>query len=107
MANVKFIKLINGDDIVGDLIFGKDGDKTITVKDAAKFVMAPQGVGMIPFAPFSKSETFTIKTEHVLCMGDVEEEIYNAWSAQFSESGIILAGADVKKAAKTLKISKD
>jgi hypothetical protein len=58
----------------------------------------------MPFSPFSKSTEFTVKSEHVVCVGEVEEEIYNAWSSQFG-SGIVLAGNDVRAAAKTLKIS--
>jgi len=110
MSNVKVVKLVNGDEIVCDLITGQGDDavhfnsSTVIAKNPARFVVTQQGVGMMPFSPFSSSTQFTLKSEHILCIGEVEEEIFNAWSSQFG-SGIVLAGGDVRAAVKTLKIS--
>ncbi len=99
--NVKVVKLVTGDEIVCDYT---DNGETVNLKNPARFVVTQQGVGMMPFSPFSSSTEFTVKSDHVLCVGDVEEEIYNGWSSQFG-SGIVLAGAGSSVAAKTLKIS--
>lgn len=101
MANVRVVKLVSGEDVVCDLV---EGDGSYALKNPARFVVTPQGVGMMPFSPFSKSTEFVVKEAHVICVGEVEEEIYNAWSSQFG-SGIVLAGSDVRAAAKSLKIS--
>jgi hypothetical protein len=101
---VRVFKLVNGDDIVGD-VQQVSTPETVTIKNAAKFVFTQQGIGMMPFFPFSKSDTVSIKTTHVLCDGDVDEDVYNAWSAQFG-SGIVLGGSgDMESISKTLKLN--
>ena len=98
---VKIVKIITGEEVVCEY---KDNDNgTATVKNAARFVATHEGVGMMPLSPFSKDKEFTIKNEHVIFIGDVEDEIFNSWNSQYG-SGLVLASGNVKS-AKTLKIS--
>ncbi len=94
---VKILKLISGDILIGTV--EEDGDRTLVVRNPGTIAMTQQGVGLGPFIPFLKSEVIEIKKDHILCQGELETEVLNAYNSQFG-SGIV-----VPDAGSTLKIS--
>ena len=84
---VNILKLISGDILIGTI--EEDGDRTLVVKNPVTIAMTQKGVGLGPFIPFLKSEAIEIKKEHVLCQGELETEVLNAYNSQFG-SGIVV-----------------
>lgn len=103
IASTKVFKLTTGEDVVGKVVF--DNEITVTIENPARFVIAREGVGMMPFFPFSSSKQHTFKHAHIICSGDVEEEVYSAWSAQFGTGIVLGSGEDMQAIAKTLKLN--
>ena len=92
---VKILKLISGDTLIGTIEEGKD---LVVVKNPVTLAMSQRGIGLGPFIPFMKSDTIEIKKDHILCQGELETEVLNAYNSQFG-SGIVVADA-----GSTLKI---
>lgn len=71
MANLKLLKLTNGEEILGELL--PSSDSVVIVKNPVRVVMIPSRVdpekpqiGLAPWAQFSDDKTFTIDKMHVL-----------------------------------------
>jgi hypothetical protein len=100
--NIKVYKLLSGEDIVGELI--RTDEKIFILKNVAKFVVTHQGIGMMPFFPYSKTEELTLKYEHVVCSGEVEDEVYSAYSAQYGTGIVLGTSQDLDTITQNLKM---
>ncbi len=83
---IKVIRLVGGDDVIAELT---QNENSFTFKNAQRLVMTPEGLGSMPFMLFSKDKEFVIKAEHILAIGEPDDEIRNSYSAQ--NGGIVLA----------------
>lgn len=95
---IKIIKLITTEDIIGDVI--EETAEFTKIKAPARFVGTGNGLGLIPYCPFSKSEVFTIKNSHIVASGEPEDEIYSGYNQQFG-SGLVLAGGNLRLTPET------
>lgn len=98
---VHLLKLTTGEDIVSE---ASNEGNVWTLKNPARILLTQQGVGMIPFAPFAKGEKIVIREEHVVFHTEVEQEVANAYNAQYGNGIVIAGGGDI---AKNLKVSFD
>ena len=86
MDDIKLIKLITGDDIVAKVTI--DGDYCM-LENAAKLILAPDGLGMMPLSPFGSENVLKIRESHVVFTTELDDEIKNAYNEKFG-SGIVL-----------------
>lgn len=82
---VKLIKTVTDEDIIAE--YEQENNK---LTNAVKIVITPQGIGMMPFSPFSKEKSVILKDQHIMYVTDPEDEILNAYNAQFG--GIVIPG---------------
>lgn len=87
---IKINKLVTGEEIIADTT--KNDDKTYTFKNPVRVMITHEGVGMGYFCPFSSSKEITIKQEHVVWVAELEDEMKNAYNAQFG-NGIVVASS--------------
>lgn len=98
--DIKFIRLLTGEDLVAQISEvvveeneNSDGKcQSFKLRNPARLIIAPDGLGMGPLCPFSKGKEVEIKAEHIVFIDDPEDEIRNAYNSQFG-SGIITASA--------------
>lgn len=76
---IKVAKLVNGDEIIADVETHVDGNN---FKNPFKIVMSREGLGLMPFMLFSKDKNFVLNNQHVVAMGEPEDEMRNAYSSQ-------------------------
>ena len=92
MSNVKMIKLITGEDVIGNV--SKNGN-IFDIKDPVRIGVTPQGVAMADFNPFIKDKSIKIEDKHVIYLADLEEEVLNAYNSKYG-SGIVVAGSGLQ-----------
>lgn len=83
---IKLIKLITGEEIISNVTIE---DNSMILKKPQKFMLTSEGLGSMPFMPFSKDETFKISLDHVLVIADPEDDFLNSYNAQHG-SGIVV-----------------
>lgn len=86
---IKIIKLITGEDIISDVIVDEVNNKVL-LKKPFRFMMTAEGIGSIPFVPFSKDEEYKISLNHVVAIAEPEDDFLNAYNSQHG-SGIVVA----------------
>jgi len=87
--NIKFIKLVTGEDVLSE-IEGPGESGCYILKNPVRIMPTRDGgIGMGPLNPFSKGEKVTIPSEHVIFEDEPDDEIRNAYNAQFG-SGIVV-----------------
>ena len=97
MSNIQIVKLTTGEDIMGDVesqeVEGKEG--FLLINKPAIIMMMPKpgsdtdfGVGLAPYAPFSKDHKVPVFPQHVVSVYDPGKEILNAYNEKYG-SGII------------------
>jgi len=98
MSNIQIVKLATGEDLMGDVssteVDGKEG--FLLIQKPAIIMMMPKpgsdtdfGVGLAPYAPFSKDHAVPIFPQHVVSVYDPGEEILSAYNDKFNPSAII------------------
>jgi hypothetical protein len=90
---VKAIKLISGEELVGEVIHEEKGNdgfiEEITLKNVlAILIQRAQdgnlGVGFVPFAPYlGKNTTFDFRHEKLLFVKEVDEQMTNQYNSIF------------------------
>lgn len=104
--NVKLIRLLNGEELIAELMPDVRSDPPdIVMKNPLRVMVIPSKstpqnptVGFAPWVEFSDDKTFTIDKSHVLCIMNPVKEFVNQYNATFggiltpSTSGIILPG---------------
>lgn len=91
---IKVVKLITGEDVVADIEYADEG-RNIILKKPQRFMVTAEGVGSIPFVPFSNDEKYTVSVNHVILVADPDIDIKNGYNSQFG-SGIVFPGSEIK-----------
>ena len=86
------LKLVTGDDVIAKCDLH---DGSWTLENPVKIVYTPQGIGMIPYTSFYKSNKLTVPEANVVFHGEVTEEIFNTYNEKFG-SGLVLAKPALK-----------
>lgn len=90
---VTYLKLYNDNDVVADVSEAIGDPNKIKLTNAVRMVLTQQGPAMIPFCMFSKEKSFDIRKDFVVMVGEVEDELLNAYNAKFG--GVILATSPI------------
>ena len=101
-ANIKILKLVNGDELLAELI---DIGATISMKNPVRIVVMPNkidpktpNIGFAPWAEFSDDKTFYLDKSHVLAIINPIKEFINQYNSMFgglvvpTGSNLILPG---------------
>ena len=96
MSNIQIVKLTTGEDLIGDVTESEiDGRGFLVIDKPAIIMMMPKpgsdtdfGVGLAPYAPFSKDHKVPVFPQHVVSVYDPGKEILNAYNEKYG-SGII------------------
>ena len=102
--NLKLMRLKSGEDIVVELLDGKESQQHITVKNPAMLVPVGDGrtsmqMGLMPWMPFSASKEYEIPKDWIIVVTEPLKEIANNYNQIFG-SGIVVP--DMKVDTKTL-----
>ena len=102
--NLKLMRLKSGEDIVVELLDGKESQQHITVKNPAMLVPVGDGrnnmqMGLMPWMPFSASKEYEIPKDWIIVITEPLKEIVNNYNQVFG-SGIVVP--DIKVDSKTL-----
>jgi hypothetical protein len=101
-ANIKIIRLINGEELLGELL--PSTDAVCKIKNPVRIVVMPNkldpktpNVGFAPWAEFSDDKEFTIDKRHVLAIINPIKEFINQYNTMFGglvvpTSNLILPG---------------
>jgi hypothetical protein len=94
MANIKYIRLISGEELVSEIL-SQPGMSHHELKNPCMIglVMTPSGqpsLNMQPYLMFSSDKVIKIKDEHVLFMAEVDIKLLNKYNEIFG-SGIVIA----------------
>lgn len=94
MDDIKLIKLITGEDIVASVTIteSQESETLWNLENAAKLILAPDGLGMMPLAPFSKSNVITIRESHVVFSTEIDDDIKNVYKEKFG-NGIVVTSS--------------
>lgn len=90
---IMLVKTRNDDDIIADI---EETENKITLTNPIRMLMTNQGVGMMPWNPFTRDKAMTIDKDFVLCITNPEDEIRNAYNSKYG-TGILLAGNPIPK----------
>lgn len=101
-ANIKIVRLINGEELLGELL--PSTDAVCKIKNPVRIVVMPNkldpktpNVGFAPWAEFSDDKEFTIDKRHVLAIINPIKEFINQYNSMFGglvvpTSNLILPG---------------
>ena len=92
-TNIKLLKLINGEELVSEII--NDEGSTVKIKNPVRIIMMPSkadpktpSVGLAPWAEFSEDKEIVLDKSHILCMMKPIREFINQYNSIFG--GIVL-----------------
>jgi len=92
-TNVKLLKLINGEELVSEII--NDDGSTVKIKNPVRIIMMPSkadpktpSVGLAPWAEFSEDKEIVLDKSNILCMMTPIREFINQYNSIFG--GIVL-----------------
>lgn len=93
MNQIKLFRLINGEEIVGEV--EESSLNTYTIKNPCAIGLVPTASGQVtlnmqPWLIFTDSKSVTIKEDHVLFKAGVDTKILNKYNEIFG-SGIVIA----------------
>jgi len=93
-TNIKILKLMSGEELLGDIIDNEDD--TVTAKNAVSIVYQQTekglGAGLAPFMPYVQ-DPVTINRHAIASSGDPNKDMLNQYNTIFG-SGIVIAGAN-------------
>lgn len=108
-ANVKILKLITGEELLGEIIprVGGSNPNDVTIKNPVRIVVMPNkldpktpNVGFAPWAEFGEDKTFTLDKSHIIVIINPIKEFINQYNSMFggivlnpNGPGLILPGA--------------
>jgi len=90
---IKLLKLTTGEEVIADVEEAESN--ALALKNAVRLVLSQEGVGMMPFSPFTKSDTVSIDNQHVIFAEEPDDEVKNAYNSKFG-SGLVVAPAGLK-----------
>lgn len=80
MANIRVIRLLNGEELMGDLT--KIEDQSITMENVAILQVSPSPtnpnsmtIGLIPFAPYAEEKSFDFGATHITTFFTPNEDL--------------------------------
>ncbi len=92
-ANIKILKLISREDILGEIL--DESDSTIRIKNPVRVIVMPSKtspqnpqVAYAPWAEFSEQKEFTIHKAHIIVSMDPMTDFINNYNQMFG--GVIL-----------------
>lgn len=95
MSEVKFLKLLNGDELLVEVVSDK-GETGVRFKNPVRVVVMPNkldpkvpSVGFAPWAEFSDDKEFSIDKSHILCIMAPITEFVQQYKGMFG--GIVPA----------------
>jgi hypothetical protein len=87
-ANLRILKMINGDELLAEVIL--DSLSELTIKNPVRVVVMPSKanpqmptVGFAPWAEFSEEKQFTIHKAHVIVAMKPVQEFVNQYNSMF------------------------
>lgn len=96
MSEVKFLKLLNGDELLVEIVSKGDYVGQIRFKNPVRVVVMPNkidpkvpSVGFAPWAEFSDDKEFSIDKSHILCIMAPITEFVQQYKGMFG--GIVPA----------------
>jgi hypothetical protein len=101
-ANIKLIKILNGEEIIADVT--SETSDTIIIKNPVRIVVMPQPpqmqatqpkIGLAPWAEFADDKAIILNKTHILAMMNPIKEFINQYNTIFggivtAPSGLIL-----------------
>lgn len=93
MANIKIIRMMNGEELIGDLT--ADNATYFKLKDVAIVQIVPTSsgnmtIGLIPFAPYAEEKEFSFDTTHRTTMFTPNVELLNNYNRIYG-AGLVVA----------------
>lgn len=93
MASIKIIRMMNGEEFIGELT--SDNATYFKLRNIAIVQMLPSQtgnftVGLIPFAPYAEEVEFTFDTTHRTTMFTPNTELLNNYNRIYG-SGLVVA----------------
>lgn len=90
---VKIIKLVNGDELLADVI--NENIDPIIIKNPVRIIVMPNkidpktpNIGFAPWAEFSDDKTFTLDKAHIVAIMNPIKEFVNQYNSMFG--GLVL-----------------
>lgn len=84
--NIKFLKLNNGEELVGILTLAEG---KATLKNPVRFIFHEDGASMLPAYPLIKDKAITFDASQILFIADVDEDVRNGFNAKLG-NGLVL-----------------
>lgn len=96
MTNVRGVRLLSGEDLIGDLDEQALDAGLLFVNKPLQIVMGPgpngqMSIGLAPFIPFKKGTRLDLPAQSILFVYDINEDLVKAYTQ--ATSGIVLANA--------------
>lgn len=93
MANVKIVRLMNGEELMGELT--NDNATYFKLKNVAFVQVMPSQsgnftIGLLPFAPYAEETEFSFDTNHRTTMFSPNVELLNNYNRIYG-SGLVVA----------------
>jgi hypothetical protein len=94
MANVKYIRLISGEELVSE-VTSTEGSAKIELKNPCMIGVSMGAAGqpslsMQPYLMFTSDKSIQIKDEHIMFVANVDIKLLNKYNEIFG-SGIVIA----------------
>lgn len=95
---IKCVRLITGEDIIGDVSDSFTADDPVVIKNPAQIVIRQTETGSVgaafaPFMPFAKNNTVKFYANAVIGEIEIDLNLVNEYNRIFG-SGIVVATAD-------------
>ena len=89
MNNIKFIKLLSGEELISEII--NEDEDIVELKNPVALMVHPQegGLMMIPWIPYSDDKEYIIKRTCIILMSSVRDYFLNPYKEKFN--GIVTA----------------
>ena len=81
--NVKIIRLLTGDDIIGEVVDGVITSETTLRNPMLIGVTPDQTLATAPVSLVAKTDEITISNSHILFTADPEDDILNAYKGKY------------------------
>lgn len=99
MSSVKIIRLLSGEEIVGEI--SAETVHEIHISKPAMIQLVPSqsggiGVTLFPFGAYAAKDVFEFKRQHIVTTFEPSKELYNNYNKLFG-SGLVVAGPTLLK----------
>lgn len=96
--SLKCVKLISGEEVIGEVTEHPDGTK-ITISVPANIFLQPNGKGQVtialmPMFPYAEKKEFVYPASSVMCSFAPSRELFNEYNRIFG-SGLVIPTIDI------------